>query len=197
MFYVIIDLGGDKMTTVNKQELIRLLMAYEPYESLDEISKRRTLEFLSSNEQVFGSDNPLGHITASSWLINFSGDSVLLTHHSKLNLWLQLGGHTEPYESILESAMRETKEESGLEALTLLSSNIFDVDVHEIPERKTQGAHFHYDVRFLIRQTKDEAIAISDESNDLKWVKHEEVFGLTNQRSVIRMVEKYLKLNER
>lgn len=185
------------MITVNKQELIKLLLAYEPYERTDEIAKNKTLDFIETNAVIFGSENPLGHITASSWLINFKGDSVLLTHHKKLNLWLQLGGHTETFESIYESAMRETKEESGLDALSFLHDAVFDIDVHEIPERKNQSAHFHYDVRFLIRQSADEAIAISDESNDLKWVKHLDVFKITNQRSVTRMVEKYLKLIER
>ncbi|OJV66686.1 MAG: hypothetical protein BGO41_04490 [Clostridiales bacterium 38-18] len=180
-----------------REQLISLLNAYTPYEASDELSKQKTLDFIASNDVIYGTLNPHGHITASSWLINFIGDSVLMTHHKKLDLWLQLGGHTELNESIQQSAMRETIEESGLKALDFVDAEIFDIDVHEIPLRKNQASHYHYDIRFLIRQTTEEGFTISDESNALKWVKLTEVNRLTNQRSVIRMVEKYLYLNER
>ncbi|MDH8677266.1 NUDIX hydrolase [Fusibacter bizertensis] len=173
-----------------KEELLDLLSQYKPYDINDKNSLKLTSAFLSSNEDVFGNTNSKGHITASIWLLDYHFEKVLMTHHKKLNKWLQLGGHTEIGESIHEAALREAMEESGLTKLEFLEREIFDVDVHEIPERKHLPAHFHYDVRFLIRQTAKESIMISDESNDLKWIPIEEVLKLTNSPSVLRMVEK-------
>jgi 8-oxo-dGTP pyrophosphatase MutT (NUDIX family) len=40
---------------------------------------------------------------------------ILLVHHRKLNRWLPLGGHIELDEDPEQAALREAKEESGLE----------------------------------------------------------------------------------
>src|SRR3984885_7123826 len=42
-------------------------------------------------------------------------DAVLLIHHRKLNKWLPLGGHIELDEDPEQAALREAKEESGLD----------------------------------------------------------------------------------
>ena len=65
-----------------------------------------------------------------------------------------------------------------------------DLDIHEIPARKTDPQHYHYDVRFLIEATNSEKLVINHESNDLKWLTFDEVRKQTNERSVIRMLDK-------
>ena len=42
-------------------------------------------------------------------------DQVLLIHHRKLDKWLPLGGHIELDEDPEQAAVREAKEESGLD----------------------------------------------------------------------------------
>ena len=43
------------------------------------------------------------------------GEKVLLIHHRKLDKWLPLGGHIELDEDPEQAALREAKEESGLD----------------------------------------------------------------------------------
>ncbi|MDT8408427.1 MAG: nucleoside triphosphate hydrolase, partial [Wenzhouxiangellaceae bacterium] len=50
---------------------------------------------LEGHPQCFERDCWAGHITGSAWLVDPSGSEVLLTHHRKLNRWLQLGGHSD------------------------------------------------------------------------------------------------------
>ncbi len=176
-----------------KDELIALLRQYKPYNQDDAQSLFLTLEFLNNNDDVFGNSNEKGHITASVWLLDFEYKNVLLTHHKKLNRWLQLGGHTESNENIHEAALREAMEESGLKELEFLTIQVFDVDVHEIPARSNLPAHFHYDIRFIIHQKIREEISISDESIDLKWIKIEEVPLYSDSPSITRMVDKMIK----
>ncbi|GAB6108531.1 NUDIX hydrolase [Fusibacter bizertensis] len=175
-----------------KKELIEMLMRYKPFDQSEEESMLKTLDFLKCNENVFGNSNVKGHITASVWLLDFSCENVLLTHHKKLGRWLQLGGHTEIGESIHESALREAFEESGLKELELLDKQIYDIDVHEIPARKDLPAHYHYDIRFLVRQTVPQEIVISEESNDLKWVKFQDIHHFTDNPSMKRMADKII-----
>lgn len=51
--------------------------------------------------------------TASVYVVN--GDAVLLRKHEKFDRWLQPGGHIELDEDPMEAALREVKEETGLE----------------------------------------------------------------------------------
>lgn len=113
-------------------------------------------------------DRTAGHFTASCWLVDRAGERVLLTHHRKLDRWLQLGGHADGDRDLARVALKEAEEESGLSGL-VLEGDIFDLDRHRIPEHKGVPAHWHYDARFVIRAAGGEDFAVSDESHALAW----------------------------
>jgi 8-oxo-dGTP pyrophosphatase MutT (NUDIX family) len=111
-----------------------------------------------------------GHFTASAWLVSGDGRRVLLTHHRKLGRWLQLGGHADGDQDLARAALREASEESGLDGLVLEPEPaIFDLDRHRIPEHGGVPAHWHYDVRYVVRARGDEAFSVSGESHALAW----------------------------
>ena len=58
-----------------------------------------------------------GHLTGSAWIVSPDRRRTLLTHHRKLDRWLQLGGHADGQADLLAVAAREAKEESGLEPI--------------------------------------------------------------------------------
>src|SRR5690606_30720642 len=68
-----------------------------------------------------------GHFTASSWLVSRDGARTLLTHHRKLGLWLQPGGHADGDRDLARVALREAGEETGLPGLEV-EPGIFDLD---------------------------------------------------------------------
>ncbi|GAB6197154.1 NUDIX hydrolase [Lysobacter xanthus] len=116
----------------------------------------------------FARERVAGHFTGSAWLVDRTGERVLLTHHRKLGRWLQLGGHADGDADLGRVALKEAEEESGLGGLTL-EPGLFDLDRHWIPERGDVPAHWHYDVRFVVRAGDDEAFVVSEESLDLAW----------------------------
>ena len=131
-----------------------------------------------------------GHVTGSAWLVDDSGEHVLLTHHRKLDAWLQLGGHSDGDPDTAAVARREAEEESGL-AVELLSDEILDIDVHEIPARKADPAHLHFDVRFALVSRSGRNYIVSHESHDLAWVPVDGVQGFTTEVSILRMARKW------
>lgn len=175
------------------KEIENLLIAYIEKDKSTDFAANRILEFILESDLVLGKDNPKGHVTASAWITDFKHEQVLLTHHKKLDMWIQLGGHTEVGESIIDSAEREALEESGLKSLKLVDTAIFDVDVHEIPKHNATAPHLHYDVRFFFEADSNEPLICSDESLNLKWIKLSEIRNWTIEPSVLRMVEKTLK----
>ena len=131
-----------------------------------------------------------GHVTGSAWLVDRAGARVLLTHHRKLGRWLQLGGHADGDEDVLRVAMREALEESSL-AVAPVATDIFDLDVHEIPPRGADPGHAHFDVRFALRAFDREAFRVSDESHALRWVPIAALATLTDEGSMLRMAQKW------
>jgi 8-oxo-dGTP pyrophosphatase MutT (NUDIX family) len=104
---------------------------------------------------------------------------------------VQPGGHADGDENILNVAVREAEEETGLTNFKV-NEGLFDIDIHLIPERKDFPAHDHYDIRFLLIADEKQPILVSDESHDVKWISLSEIEKFTNERSVLRMVEKVL-----
>jgi 8-oxo-dGTP pyrophosphatase MutT (NUDIX family) len=127
------------------------------------------MAFLEQAERPFDRDHQTGHFTGSAWLVDPAGQHVLLTHHRKLNRWLQLGGHADGDSDLAAVALREAHEESGLTGLCV-DPVIFDVDKHWIPKRHDEPGHWHYDVRYVVRAHAHEAFVVSDESLDLAWM---------------------------
>lgn len=145
-----------------------------------------------------------GHVTGSAWIVDPAGEDVLLTHHRKLDLWIQLGGHADGDPDVLAVARREGLEESGLGRLELIDATRaakramdtalpvpFDVDIHLIPARRDEPAHFHFDVRYAFRAGSRDVIS-SDESHALAWVPMHELHRYTSDVSVARMASKWL-----
>ena len=149
------------------------------------------LDFFNKGGNSFSKENKEGHFTGSAWILSPDRSMVLMTHHRKLNMWLQLGGHADGMEDLINVAIREAKEESGFNEFVLLSDRIFDLDIHQFPATKDEPGHYHYDVRFLLEANPhNNTIIISDESIDVQWIPLEKVISLNPESSIQRMVKK-------
>lgn len=152
---------------------------------------------LIDDENPFRRERVAGHFTASAWLVDADGDRVLLTHHRKLGMWLQLGGHADGERDLKIAALKEAEEESGLTGLRI-EPGIFDLDRHRIPEHKGVPEHWHYDVRYVVRAGDNEAYIVSDESHDLAWRNVAELADSAEaDASVRRMAGKWLAISPR
>lgn len=172
-------------------DLLAELAAVEPYDGKERLDIAATMAFLRVGINVFDRKNFAGHLTSSGFLLSPDLQSVLLTHHAVLGMWMQFGGHADGDLGMRKAAMRETREESGIEDIELLSAAIFDVDVHEIPENPCKGEprHRHYDIRYLIRAGHLEFV-VSHESKALEWVPLRNVMDMAVYDGVRRMAAK-------
>ncbi len=174
-----------------KQEpLLQLLSTHQPVDSHEQRMHERITAFVRKYENFYSRELQIGHATASAWIVDETFSHALLLHHGKLNKWLQPGGHIEDDADLLSASLREAREESGLQDVRPVFDHLFDVDVHEIPARANEPAHFHYDLRFLFVADKTAPLLVSSESKDLVWVAMEQIEQLTQEESVLRMVRK-------
>jgi 8-oxo-dGTP pyrophosphatase MutT (NUDIX family) len=110
---------------------------------------------------------------------------VLVIHHRKLDRWLPLGGHIELDEDPEQAALREAREESGLEVELIgerppttgrgtraLIAPRF-LDIHHITD-----THEHIGMIYWARP-KNGAVTLSAlEHHDIRWCAAEELDGL-------------------
>ena len=103
-------------------------------------------------------------------------DRILLIHHRKLDRWLPLGGHIELDEDPEIAALREAKEESGLDVELLgerppttepgtraLIAPRF-LDIHRITD-----THEHIGMIYWARPRNGSLTLASAEHHDIRW----------------------------
>lgn len=197
---------------MHRAHLLSILAAYDRNWSAPRLSQiwdafgagaehavvERFRDFVRRTPDCFERSHPHGHLTGAALVVNADLSRVLLTHHRKLDIWIQLGGHADGHTVMHEVAMKEAEEESGLRRLSFLTCGPllhaedplpFDLDVHAIPAHRADPPHFHYDVRYLV-ESADEAYVVSDESHDLRWLTLDEARALTDEVSTRRMFDK-------
>lgn len=110
---------------------------------------------------------------------------VLLIHHRKLDQWLPLGGHIELDEDPEQAALREAREESGLEVelvgerppttgpgtRALIAPRF--LDIHRIT-----ATHEHIGMIYWARPKSGAVTLAAGEHHDIRWCAEDELDGL-------------------
>lgn len=174
---------------MNKIELICQVEHYLPFDQTEKEMAKRFLVFIKEHEDCFLRSLLIGHVTASALVLKKNKEEVLLMHHKKLDKWLQPGGHCDGEEDVLSVAKKEVLEETGID-VGEQGIEIFDIDIHHIPERKGVPAHEHYDIRFCFIVANETKFIANNESNALKWIKLNDIEKYTSEPSILRMVAK-------
>lgn len=131
------------------RELLQAFVAADAREEADRCAMLRLEQELADPLSRY---EPSAHFTASAFVVDETGARTCLVEHAKLGRLLQPGGHVEPDDgSLEEAALREAREETALELhLHPTAPRPFDLDIHAIPARPGEPAHFHLDVRYLL-----------------------------------------------
>ncbi len=175
---------------MSRKSLLHQLADYRIRTPEEAHTADRFTSFIESNPDCFQRSLAIGHITGSAWIVNRDSSLILLTHHRKLDRWLQLGGHADGDPDVVAVALREAREESGLDSFEVLGAGIFDIDIHSIPARADTPEHLHYDIRYLLRANCEGDYTVSEESHDLRWVHPDQLPQLTSEPSMLRMLHK-------
>lgn len=175
---------------MHRKPLLDLLECYLAGHPEERVSVDHVIQFVRANPDCFLRSCLDGHVTASAWILSHDHERFLLTHHAKLGRWLQLGGHADGDPDTAAVALREAREESGMEKLSLALGAPFDVDVHLIPARGGEPAHLHHDVRHLLVAAPGQPLQVSSESHDLAWYPRARAEEILEGESLLRMARK-------
>jgi len=177
----------EALTSDERLESARaILRGYRPWSDEQAEVRDRVLAFTEEHDDAALRTCVPGHLTASALVLDAEGRRGLFTHHKKLGLWLQLGGHCDGETNLVRAALLEAIEESGITGLAIDPDPI-DVDIHSIPAHKSDPEHLHLDTRFLVWAPPGAVEVCSEESIELRWIELERLDQLDTDDSVCRL----------
>jgi len=151
-----------------RDSAIALLTDWQAPDPAQDSLRHAVLAFVHGRDDACRRECVSGHVTASALVLDHTGGQVLLTLHRRLGRWVQLGGHCDEDDTdVVAAALREATEESGVAGLRI-APELAAVHVHPVtcslgvPTR-------HLDLQFVAHAPAGAQIAISDESEDLRW----------------------------
>ena len=193
-----------KETKDAREELLRQLAAYEPYNEQEAADRALILECLTTHEDVFSRENRLAHMTASAWVVNRVRSKVLMVYHNIYDSWSWLGGHADGEADLLAVALREVSEESGLAAQYVRpaepAGEIFSLEVLTVDGHEKRGvyvpSHLHLNVTYLVEADEEERLRVKkDENSGVAWFTPEAALAASTEPWFVERI--YRKLNEK
>lgn len=157
-----------------RNDLIEQIKAYTPFNEQEEKDKEIILNALIGQPDVFFRENRTAHMTASAWIVNRDRTKVIMAYHNIYDSWSWLGGHADGCEDLLEVAMKEAREESGIKTVKPASEDIYSLEVltvdGHIKKEQYVSSHLHLNVTYLLEaDEREELSSKEDENSGVKW----------------------------
>jgi len=173
---------------------------YKPYNEQEEQDKEVMLKYIRNFDNVLTRDNEFGHFTASAWVVNKEKTKILMIYHNIYKSWAWTGGHSDGEGVPLKTAIREVKEETGIDNVSVLKEDIFSLEIvcvnGHIKKGKYVSSHVHLNLTFLLEADEKEMLKVKeDENSGVKWVNIEDVEKVSNEEWIRDNI--YKKLNDK
>ena len=168
------------------EKLIRQIENYIPYNDQETRDKAQILAFLRSGQELLTRSNPVAHLTASAWVVSPDRSQVIMVYHNLYRSWSWMGGHADGDPDLLHVAKKEVMEECGLTDLTVVSPEIFSLEILSVAGHEKKGeyisSHLHLNVTYLFEADPAQPLRIKpDENSAVGWVAAEEIPQKTDE----------------
>ncbi|MBQ3509273.1 MAG: A/G-specific adenine glycosylase [Peptococcaceae bacterium] len=180
------------------KDLREQIVAYEPENDVEQQYKEEILrQWDCTGDEIFERPDE-GHFTASSIILNPAMDKMLMVYHNIYQSMGWTGGHADGAQNLLQKAMDEAKEETGIQEVYPLCSEILSLDILPVHSHKKRGrlvsAHRHYNVTYgLIAPEKQKLTIKPDENSEVRWVSLDEWKPLCSEPHMIPVYEKIIE----
>lgn len=176
------------------------ITAYRPCNAQEAQDKTLILSFLDSHPDAFSRSNRVAHMTASAWVTNRDRTKVLMVYHRLYHSWAWCGGHADGEEDLLQVALKECREETGLTNVRPIDGRIASLECLTVDGHKKRGeyvsSHLHLNVTYLLEADEEEPLRVCEEENSgVAWFTPEEALAASTEPWFVERI--YSKLNAR
>ena len=174
-----------------------LIMRYQPQDPREEKDRLLILHYLDEGHDALERTDIIGHFTASSWITDPSRTKVLMAFHNIYRSWAWTGGHADGEADLLAVALREAREETGVQDLKALSADPISLEVLGVPSHVRRGeivsAHLHFNVTYLFEADPESPVLIkADENSAVGWRTREQILSKESEDEMIPIYTKLL-----
>lgn len=176
------------------------ILAYQPRNEQEAQDKDLILSFLDRNNDAFLRSNRVAHMTASAWVTNKDRTKVLMVYHKLYDSWAWCGGHADGEEDLLKVALKECREETGLQTVRPINGKIASLECLTVDGHEKRGeyvpSHLHLNVTYLLEADEEEPLRVCEEENTgVKWFTPEKALAASTEPWFVERI--YSKLNAR
>lgn len=173
---------------------------YSPCCEQEAHDKAVIIDFIEKNDDAFLRTNLIAHITASSWAVNKTHDKVLMIYHNIYDSWAWTGGHADGETDLLAVALKECREETGIENVHPVSDEIFSLEILTVDGHEKRGryvpSHLHLNVTYLLEADENDALHICEaENSGVKWFSLADALKASSEPWFVERI--YKKLNSK
>lgn len=177
------------------KDILSLLAAYEPFNERERVDKVHMLEYCKRFPDIFERTNFIAHMCASPWIIDESGEYVILAHHNIYQSWGWCGGHCDNDWDVWKVALQEGMQESGLQQLDLVDDQIFAIDILPVHAHQKNNAwvsaHLHLNITFLCMADRSALLKHkADENSDVRWFPTKEIHQVVEEKKMLQVYDK-------
>lgn len=181
-------------------KLLSALRAFMPCNPQEACDQRRMVEYLQTRPHVLTRQDGAMHLTASAWLVNPARTHALMAWHNVYRSWSWLGGHADGDSDLLRVALREAREESGLQTVQPVMEDIFSVEILTVDGHEKRGeyvgSHLHLNVTYLLEADDRQPLSIRPEENSgVQWFLLDDAVAASTEPWFQQRV--YAKLNQK
>lgn len=180
------------------KKIVEEIARYRPVNEQERRDKEVMLAFLKNTPDAFLRSNLTAHMTASSWLVNPARDRVLMIYHDIYDSWSWTGGHADGEEDLLSVALREAREETGLEKVRPVTEEIYSLEILTVDGHEKRGeyvpSHLHMNVTYLLEAEEDQPLhSRAGENSGVKWFSLKDALAASTEPWFVERI--YRKLN--
>ena len=178
-------------------KLIEQITNYKPVNEQEEKDKKIILDYMQKNADYLTRENEVAHFTTSIWTVNKERTKTLMVYHNIYDSWSWIGGHADGEEDLASVALRELKEETGVERASLASEDIFSLEILTVDGHEKKGkyvsGHLHFNITYLAEANENQKLLINeDENKGVKWFAFEEALKASSEPWMVERVYKKL-----
>lgn len=191
----VIVIGEGLESSDDLADVIGLLEGHANEDPVQRDVASRMLEFARTHSDALVRTCADAHFTGSALVVEEGSDRFIVLFHTKLQKWLQPGGHVDGNANMAASALREAIEETGIDGLRVVRPAI-DLDIHEV-RPPAEPPHLHLDIRFLVLAPRGSVPVGNHESREIRWATLADLDALGADESLHRLARNGLELAAR
>ena len=169
-----------------KEQLIQKIQEFQPCNQQEAQDKLLMLKLLGEDTDLSRRENLMVHLTASAWVVNPERTKLLMAYHNLYNSWAWLGGHADGNFDLSAVAIKEAREEAGLQEVRLVTDDILSLEILTVNGHEKKGSyvpsHLHLNCTYLLEADPDAPVRVKeDENSRVGWIDFDDIVNKSSE----------------